>query len=194
VLVVLALLGLLAGAMLSGTAAATGGPGSTQPTPDKPPPPPPPVQQPPPPPPPAPSPPPPPVVTPPPPPPAAPTATSSTRVKHAAKPEKRLTVTAKPPKTPPAPPRSQTQLAATSVASSSDTGSEDGPVSMPLLLSLGGLLLGLIAVGISVIPAWSVPIAVGLRIERNRQTIALTGLAIGVACALVGLLNVLSGR
>jgi hypothetical protein len=54
-------------------------------------------------------------------------------------------------------------------------------------------MLALLAVGVSLVPAWSVPIGVGIKLERNRQTIAVTGLAIGLACGLVGLLTVLSG-
>jgi hypothetical protein len=62
-----------------------------------------------------------------------------------------------------------------------------------MLLAAIGLLLALLAIGVSLVPVWSLPIGVGVRLERNRQTIALAGLAIGVACALVGLLDVLSG-
>jgi hypothetical protein len=62
-----------------------------------------------------------------------------------------------------------------------------------MILGVTGLVLALAAVGISLVPAWSVPVAVGVRLERNRQTIAVTGLAIGLACGLVGLLTVLSG-
>jgi hypothetical protein len=115
-------------------------------------------------------------------------------VKRASKPKRKsLPAAAKPPRIPPtAGTRVKPRLAA-SPAVAAATASSDGPVSMPLLLALGGLLLGLVAVGVSMIPAWSVPIGVGLRLERNRQTIALTGLAIGVACAFVGLLNVVSG-
>jgi hypothetical protein len=104
--------------------------------------------------------------------------------------QKTLSVPAKPPRIPPA--SHPKQLAATPVATPTGT-SSDGPVSMAVL-ALGGLLLGLVAIGISVIPAWSLPIAVGLRLERNRQSIALTGIAIGVACAFVGLLDVVSGQ
>jgi hypothetical protein len=189
-LFVAGLLGLLAGATLAGTAAATGGPAGTQPTPDKPPPPPPPpAPQPPPPPPP---PPPPAAVVAPPPPPAVPAHT--VKAKRVYKPKrKRLPVAAKPPRIPPAAAsRVKPQVAASAVIAPT-TASSDGPVSMPLLLALGGLLLGLVAVGISSIPAWSLPIGVGVRLERHRQTIALAGLAIGVACAFVGLLNVVSG-
>jgi hypothetical protein len=202
-MVAVGILGLAAGATLAGTAAATGGPSATQPKPDKPPPPPPPPapQPPPPPPPPPPAPPPPPpppaVVAQPPPPPAAPAQTvKPKRVKPAAKPKKKkkqktLSVPAKPSRIPP--PSHPKQVAATPVATPAGI-SSDGPVSVALLLALGGLLLGLVAIGISVIPAWSLPIAVGLRLERNRQSIALAGLAIGVACAFVGLLDVASGQ
>jgi hypothetical protein len=114
--------------------------------------------------------------------------------KRVSKPKRRsLPAPAKPPRVPPtAASRVKPQLAASPVVAPA-TASSDGPVSMPLLLALGGLLLGLVAVGISMIPAWSLPIGAGVRLERNRQTIALTGLAIGVACAFVGLLNFVSG-
>jgi hypothetical protein len=72
------------------------------------------------------------------------------------------------------------------------TSSSNGP-SPTILLGAVGLLLALLAVGVSLVPAWSVPIGVGIKLERNRQTIAVTGLAIGLACGLVGLLTVLSG-
>jgi hypothetical protein len=68
----------------------------------------------------------------------------------------------------------------------------NGP-SPTILLAAVGLVLALLAVGVSLVPAWSVPIGVGIKLERNRQTIAVTGLAIGAACGLVGLLTVLSG-
>ena len=115
--------------------------------------------------------------------------------KHVAKPkrQKRLSVPAKPPRVPPDRPVSaRPQLAAAPVAAAADT-SSGKPVSVALLLALGGSLLGLVALGIWAIPAWSLPVPVGVRLERYRQTIALTGLAIGVACVLVGLLNVVSG-
>jgi hypothetical protein len=114
--------------------------------------------------------------------------------KRVSKPKRKsLPAAAKPPRVPPrAASRVKPQLAASPVVAAT-TGSSDGAVSMPLLLAFGGLLFGLVGVGISMIPAWSLPIGVGLRLERNRQTIALAGLAIGVACAFVGLLNVVSG-
>ena len=40
----------------------------------------------------------------------------------------------------------------------------------------------------------AVPFRLVFRFERNRQTILLVGLAVGVACALVGLLTILAGR
>jgi hypothetical protein len=64
-----------------------------------------------------------------------------------------------------------------------------------LLIVAFGVALALLAVGISFMPASAVPAAVGLRIrlERNRQTIMVLGLAIGIACALVGILTALLG-
>jgi hypothetical protein len=84
-------------------------------------------------------------------------------------------------------PKSEAVAAPVAAAASSN-----GP-SPTILLGAVGLLLALLAVGVSLVPAWSVPIEVGIKLERNRQTIAVTGLAIGVACGLVGLLTVLSG-
>jgi hypothetical protein len=38
-----------------------------------------------------------------------------------------------------------------------------------------------------------VPVGVGTKLDQNRQTIAVAGVSIGLACGLVGLLTVLSG-
>ena len=178
---VVGVLGLFAGATQIGTAAPTGGPAGTQPTPDKPPPPPPP-------------PPPPAVVAPPPPPVASVRTVKPKPAKRVSKPKRKsLPAAAKTPRVQPrAASRVKPQFAASPVVAAA-TASSDGPVSMPFLLAFGGLMLGLVGVGISMIPVWSLPIGVGVRLERNRQTIALTGLAIGVACAFVGLLNFVSG-
>ncbi|MDQ2910142.1 MAG: hypothetical protein M3R39_03880, partial [Actinomycetota bacterium] len=91
----------------------------------------------------------------------------------------------------PKPPAAQPkpELASAPVAAVS---SSNGPTTTMLLGGVG-LVLALLAVGISLVPAWSVPVGVGIKLERNRQTIALSGLAIGAACAFVGLLTVLSG-
>ena len=67
--------------------------------------------------------------------------------------------------------------------------------SSPALLIVGfGVLLAALAAGIAFVPAAAMPFTVGLRLERNRQTILYMGLAIGVACVLVGLLTALAGR
>jgi hypothetical protein len=60
---------------------------------------------------------------------------------------------------------------------------------------LGGLGIGLalLGLGIALVPVWSVPVRLGLKIEHNRQTIAVCGLAIGTACFLVGVLTRFSG-
>ncbi|MGB2875965.1 MAG: hypothetical protein WBB76_10905 [Gaiellaceae bacterium] len=79
-------------------------------------------------------------------------------------------------------------VAAAAPAASSSGGSSPAP----LIISFG-VALTLLALGLSFVPASRVPFAVGLRLERNRQTIVLVGLAIGVACALVGLLTALAG-
>ena len=188
VLAAVGVLGLLAGVTLAGTATATGATPMTSPTPDKPPPPPPPLA-------PQPPPPPPPVVAPPPPPPPVATTSSQTvkphrvqRVRPAAQQKQRVVVVPEPRQTPPV----ATKLANAPVAAAAIASTND-PVSPRMLLAAIGLLLALLAIGISLVPVWSLPIGVGVRLERNRQTIALAGLAIGVACALVGLLDVLSG-
>jgi hypothetical protein len=67
--------------------------------------------------------------------------------------------------------------------------------SSPALLIVGfGLLLAALAAGIAFMPASAVPFKVGMRLERNRQAILYSGLAIGVACVLVGILTALTGR
>jgi len=72
--------------------------------------------------------------------------------------------------------------------------STPGTLSPALLIVAFGVVLALLAVGVSFMPASAVPFALGLRLERGRQTILLFGLAIGVACALVGLLTAVAGR
>jgi hypothetical protein len=70
-----------------------------------------------------------------------------------------------------------------------------GEATSPALPILAlGLGLALLAIGVSFLPARAVPAAVGFRLERSRQTIVISALAVGVACALVGLLTALSGR
>jgi thiol:disulfide interchange protein len=122
----------------------------------------------------------------PPPPPVA-----VTRPKRAAKTKTTAGVAKAKPNLTPRPPASATReelVALPAAAPSSD------PASSTLLFLLLGLTLALIAVGVSLVPVWSVPVGIGVRLERNRQTIALTGLAIGLACAFVGFLDVLAGR
>jgi F0F1-type ATP synthase membrane subunit c/vacuolar-type H+-ATPase subunit K len=72
--------------------------------------------------------------------------------------------------------------------------STPGTLSPALLVIAFGVALALLAVGVSFMPASAVPFALGLRLERSRQTIMLFGLAIGVACVLVGLLTAVVGR
>jgi F0F1-type ATP synthase membrane subunit c/vacuolar-type H+-ATPase subunit K len=69
-----------------------------------------------------------------------------------------------------------------------------GSASPALLIVAFGVALALLAVGLSFMPACAVPFALGLRLERSRQTIMLVGLAIGVACVLVGLLTAVAGQ
>ncbi len=68
----------------------------------------------------------------------------------------------------------------------------NGP-SPTMLLGGLGIGLALLGLGIALVPVWSVPVRLGLKIEHNRQTIAVCGLAIGTACVLVGILTRLSG-
>jgi hypothetical protein len=66
--------------------------------------------------------------------------------------------------------------------------------SSPALLIIGfGVLLGLLGAGVAFAPASALPGGVAVRLEPRRQTILASGLAIGVACALVGLLTALAG-
>jgi hypothetical protein len=91
----------------------------------------------------------------------------------------------------PKPPASHPRLAlgGTPVSTSSGGGSS------PALLIVGfGVLLGLLGAGIAFAPRGALPREVGLRLEPHRQTVLVTGLAIGIACTLVGLLTALVGR
>jgi hypothetical protein len=74
------------------------------------------------------------------------------------------------------------------------TASTAGSLSPALLIVAFGVALALLAVGVSFMPASAVPFALGLQLERNRQTILLSGLAIGVACVLVGLVTAVAGQ
>jgi hypothetical protein len=65
--------------------------------------------------------------------------------------------------------------------------------SAALLIIAFGVLIAVVAVGFSSVPASAVPLSMRSRIEQNRQTILFVGLAIGVPCALVGLLTALVG-
>jgi hypothetical protein len=61
--------------------------------------------------------------------------------------------------------------------------------SLPALLIIAfGVLIAAAAVGFSFVPASAVPLSERIRLEESRQTILFVGLAIGVPCALVGLL------
>jgi hypothetical protein len=69
-----------------------------------------------------------------------------------------------------------------------------GGGSSPALLIIGfGVLVGLLSMGIAYAPKTALPHEVSFRLEPHRQTILVTGFAIGVACALVGLLTALAG-
>ncbi len=65
---------------------------------------------------------------------------------------------------------------------------------MPAVLYGVALGLALLALGLSLIPLRLVPVTVAMRLERNRPTFAVAGLAIIAACAVAGLLTVLSGQ
>ena len=71
--------------------------------------------------------------------------------------------------------------------------SSGGSSPAPLIIGFG-VLLAALAAGIAFMPASAMPFTVGMRLERNRQTILYSGLAIGVACVLVGILTALTGR
>jgi hypothetical protein len=85
----------------------------------------------------------------------------------------------------------QPVLAAAAPVGPASTG---GTLAPALLIVAFGAVLALLAVGISFMPAAAVPFRLGLQLERSRQTILLSGLAIGIACALVGLLTAVAGR
>jgi hypothetical protein len=106
------------------------------------------------------------------------------------KPKKKVAVTPKPAAAPPPPPIPQADSGTELAASSADP---RGSSSVPLFVGMVGLLLALIAIGVAVMPARPLPVDMGFRLERNRQTIAFTGIGIGLVCVLVGLLNGLSG-
>jgi hypothetical protein len=69
-----------------------------------------------------------------------------------------------------------------------------GASSPALFIIAFGVTAALVGVALGFMPASAVPFALGLRYERSRLTILVVGLAIGVACALVGLLTILAGR
>jgi len=183
-----ALLAALAGSgALAGTAFA-GGPHPDPPP--KAPPPPPPVYHPPPPPPPAVvAPPPPPAYIAPPPPPVVHATVGKHVKRHVAKPKAHATPTKKPVRRSGLG-RAPLLLAGAPAAAASTTGT----LSPALLIVAFGFALALLAIGVSFMPASAVPFALGLRLERSRQTIMCSGLAIGAACALVGLLTTVVGR
>jgi hypothetical protein len=72
--------------------------------------------------------------------------------------------------------------------------SSAGSAPVPAPFYAVALSLALLALGLSLIPLQLVPIGVAARLERNRPTLAVAGLAIVAACAVAGLLTALSGR
>ena len=101
---------------------------------------------------------------------------------------KRQAVKPKPEKQPSKPPAT-TPLALGAAAPTASSGGS----SPALLIIAFGVLLGALSAGLAFMPASAVPFTVGLRLERNRQTILYSGLAIGIACVLVGLLTATVG-
>jgi hypothetical protein len=71
--------------------------------------------------------------------------------------------------------------------------SSGGSSPAPLIIGFG-VLLAALAAGIAFMPASAVPLRLDMRLERNRQTILYSGVAIGIACVLVGILTALTGR
>jgi hypothetical protein len=66
--------------------------------------------------------------------------------------------------------------------------------SSPAVLIIGfGVLLGLLGAGIAYAPRAALPQGAAFWLEPHRQTILVTGAAIGIACVLVGVLTGLVG-
>ena len=80
-------------------------------------------------------------------------------------------------------------LAAGAAGSGNSSGSSGA-----MLLVLAGVLFAFLAIGMSRVPLTAVPTMIGSQFERNRQTILLTGLAIGFGCVAVGLFATLGGQ
>jgi Na+/H+-translocating membrane pyrophosphatase len=68
-----------------------------------------------------------------------------------------------------------------------------GVSSAALVLALVGLLIAGLALGSSFVPLWALPPSMMMRFERNRHSIAMTGLGIGLGCALIGILGAVGG-
>jgi len=109
-------------------------------------------------------------------------------VRHVAR---KKTVVAKKPVVKPAKPKQQPRPL---LAAGTPTAGSPSSFSPALLIVAFGVALALLGVGISFMPASAVPVTLGHRLERSRQTIMVLGLAIGIACALVGILTALVGR
>ena len=61
------------------------------------------------------------------------------------------------------------------------------------VLAFGGLLLALLLIAASLVPLSAMPRSVGMRLEANRLTVGLSGMAIGIAL-LIGILVPLAGQ
>jgi outer membrane biosynthesis protein TonB len=79
------------------------------------------------------------------------------------------------------------------LAAASPVSAGSGGSSPALLIAAFGLAVALLVVGVSCLPAWALPFALSLRLDRNRPTILVVGLAVAVACVLVGLLTSVVG-
>jgi len=95
------------------------------------------------------------------------------------------------PPEPPTTPTAEPKLALGGAPVSTTSGGGSSP---SLLIVAFGVLLGLLGAGIAFAPRAALPRGMSFRFEPHRQTILVTGLAIGVACVLVGLLTALAGR
>jgi hypothetical protein len=177
--VVLLAAGVAAGSAFAGGQAAGSSP-QTSPKPDPPPPPPPPPK-------PQPPPPPPPPVIQQAAPPPAPVKHKRSRPKAKKVAHRQRTVVNHPLPETQQPVAHKIALGGTPIETSSGGGS-----SPAFLIVAFGVLLGLLGAGVAYAPRAALPSGLSFRLEPHRQTILVTSLAIGVACALVGILTALA--
>lgn len=79
------------------------------------------------------------------------------------------------------------------LAVAAPVGEKAGSSPALLIIVLGGLF-GFVAVALSQVPASALPFSMRIRLDESRQTIMVTGLAIGVACTLGVVLTALVGH